>query len=44
MDVAVVQGISPASSLVLVLQGPGLEPSTDYENSSSVKDAEYRFT
>ena len=33
MDVAVVQGISPASSLMLVLQGPGLEPSTDYENS-----------
>ena len=33
MDADVVQGISPASSLILGLQGPGLEPSTYYENS-----------
>ena len=33
LDADVVQWISPASSLILYLQVPGLEPSTDYENS-----------
>ena len=33
MDADFVQGISPASNLILEVQGPGLEPSTDYENS-----------
>ena len=33
MDSHVVQGISPASSLILDVQVPGLEPSTEYENS-----------
>ena len=33
MDADVVQGISPASSVILDVQGPGLEPPTDYENS-----------
>ena len=32
MDADVVQGISPASSLIMYVQGPRLEPSTDYEN------------
>ena len=33
MDAYVVQGIYPASSLILYVQSPGLEPSSDYENS-----------
>ena len=32
MDADVVQGISPASILILDVQGPGLEPSIYYEN------------
>ena len=33
MDAYVVQGIFPASGLILDVQGPGLEPNTEYENS-----------
>ena len=33
MDAYVVQGILPASGLILDVQGPGLEPNTEYENS-----------
>ena len=33
MDSDVVKGISPALIIILDVQGLGLEPSTDYENS-----------
>ena len=33
IDADIVQGISPASSLILYVQGPGLEPSADHEKS-----------
>ena len=33
MDSDVVKGISPALIIILNVQGQGLEPSTDYENS-----------
>ena len=37
MDADVVQGISQASILILDVQGPGLETSTDHENLLSVQ-------
>ena len=37
MDADIVQGIFAASSLILDVQCPGMEPSTDYENPLFVR-------
>ena len=43
MDAEVVQGISPASRLILDVQGPGLEPSKDYENYLFIQQCRILF-